>query len=138
MESNSFESYLMPTLTVSNCEAAVMFYKAAFNAVEEFSDLEIPGSGFAVLRIGAALLVVADQSPANGNVSPVEGKGISIRMGLMVADPDVTAQNAIDLGAREIYPVTDQEYGYRLGHIVDPFGHHWEIGRPLKNKQHET
>jgi PhnB protein len=138
MESNSFESYLMPTLTVSNCEAAVVFYKAAFDAVEEFSNLETQGSGLAVLRIGAALIVVADQSPAHGNISPVEGKGISIRMGLMVADPDAMAQKAVDLGAREIYPVIDQEYGYRLGHILDPFGHHWEIGRPLKNKQHGT
>lgn len=86
MESNFFESYLMPTLTVSNCEAAVMFYKAAFDAVEEFSNLETQGSGLAILRIGAALLVVADESPAHG--------------------------------------------------IIDPFGHHWEIGRPLKTKLH--
>jgi PhnB protein len=100
--------------------------------VEIFSNIETPGSGLAVLEIGAAQFVVADESPAHGNISPTGQTVVSIRMGLMVSDPDSLAKRAVELGAREIYPVADQDYGYRLGHLVDPFGHHWEIGRPLK------
>jgi len=48
-----------------------------------------------------------------------------------VPDPDTIAQKALANGATEVYPVADQDYGYRLGHIIDPFGHHWEIGKPL-------
>ena len=55
----------------------------------------------------------------------------SVRMGLMVANSDGIAANAIAAGATEVYPVADQDYGYRLGHIIDPYGHHWEICRPL-------
>jgi uncharacterized glyoxalase superfamily protein PhnB len=43
-----------------------------------------------------------------------------------------------DAGAKEIYPVSDQDYGYRLGHIVDPFGHHWEIFKPLHPKSDQN
>ena len=49
---------------------------------------------------------------------------------LTVADPDAAVQHAIGAGATEVAPVAD-EYGWRVGRIVDPFGHHWEIGRPL-------
>jgi PhnB protein len=52
-------------------------------------------------------------------------------MGLIVANPDAFAASAIAAGATEVYPVADQDYGYRLGHIIDPYGHHWEICRPL-------
>ena len=129
--SDIFKSYLMPTLTVSDCRAAVAFYAAAFGAEIIFADLEIPGAGLAVLSIGAARFIVADESTENGNVSPKTGEPVSIRMGLMVPDPDTIAQQALELGAIEVYPVADQDYGYRLGHIIDPFGHHWEIGWPL-------
>lgn len=52
-------------------------------------------------------------------------------MGLGVADPVALAAQAVKAGAAEIYPVADQDYGYHLGRIKDPFGHHWEICRPL-------
>jgi PhnB protein len=57
--------------------------------------------------------------------------GSAIRMGLIVGDPDAVAANAIMADAAEIYPVANQDYGYLLGRIKDPFGHHWEICRPL-------
>ena len=131
MPKDSFPTYLMPTLTVNDCKAAVAFYKGAFGATEIFSDLETPGSGLAVLAIGDVQLVVADESPEHGNISPNAEAPVSIRMGLMVPDPDTIFKQAMDRGAKQVYAVADQSYGYRLGHLVDPFGHHWEIGRPL-------
>ena len=49
---------------------------------------------------------------------------------LIVEDPDSAVQRAVAAGATEVYPVSE-EHGWRLGRIVDPFGHHWEIGKPL-------
>jgi PhnB protein len=53
-------------------------------------------------------------------------------MVVTVAGPDAVFALAIAAGAMVIYPVADQSYGWRVGRLVDPFGHHWEIGRPLR------
>jgi PhnB protein len=53
-------------------------------------------------------------------------------MVLTVPDPDAMFAKALAAGAREIWPVRE-DYGWRLGRVVDPFGHHWEIGRPLES-----
>ena len=52
-------------------------------------------------------------------------------MVLIVDDPDAAFDKAIAAGASSISPVRDESYGWRIGRIVDPFGHHWEIGKPL-------
>jgi PhnB protein len=49
---------------------------------------------------------------------------------LTVADPDAVFARALAAGAKQVYPVAE-EHGWRLGRVVDPFGHHWEIGRPI-------
>jgi PhnB protein len=128
---SSFRAVIKPTLSVKNGAAAVDFYKKAFNA-EELMRVESPdGEIVAELSIGGAAFYVADESPDHGNFNPDRLGGISIRLGLLVDDPDAVASQAIAAGAIEIYPVADQRYGYRLGHIADPFGHHWEIYCPL-------
>jgi PhnB protein len=127
----SFKAVLKPTLSVKNGAAAIDFYKKAFNAVELMRVTSPDGEVVAELSVGGAAFYLADESPEQGTFSPLSLGGISIRLGLLVADPDAVAQKAITAGATEIYPVADQDYGMRLGHIVDPFGHHWEIYRPL-------
>jgi PhnB protein len=128
---NQFNSFIIPTLSVSNGLAAIDFYQEAFgaNVLSSFTD---NGHTVGELEVQGAKFVVADQSPDHGNYSPdnLDGK-ISVRIGLMVADPDVLAERAIAAGIKVVYPVADQHYGYRLGHFIDPFGHHWEIGKPL-------
>jgi PhnB protein len=52
-------------------------------------------------------------------------------MVLTVEDPDAVFARAIAAGATVVSPVSDQSYGWRVGRLVDPFGHHWEIGKPL-------
>jgi PhnB protein len=52
-------------------------------------------------------------------------------MVLVVADPDAVFSRAVSAGGRAVSPVRDQEYGWRVGRVADPFGHHWEIGKPL-------
>jgi PhnB protein len=73
---------------------------------------------------------VADESPEHANYSPESLGGGSVRMLLITADPAALVARAVAAGARQVAPVTE-EHGWRLGRIEDPFGHHWEIGRPL-------
>jgi PhnB protein len=133
-DNDNYPTAIIPTLSVKNGADAVEFYKKAFEAVELMCITGDDGSVVAELSIGGARFFLADASPEHGNFSPHDLGGISVRMGLLCADPDGMAQRAIAAGATEIYPVADQDYGYRLGHIVDPFGHHWEICRPLSSK----
>lgn len=121
----------LPTLSVRRGAAAVEFYKKAFNAEVLFFIADPDGAVTAQLSIDGVEFLVADESPEYENYSPESLGGNTIRMGLVVADPDAVAAQAVKAGATEIYPVSDQDYGYRLGRIKDPFGHHWEICRRL-------
>ncbi len=122
---------IVPTLTVSNASAAIDFYCQAFGAIVLMRNESPDGHVVAELALGNARIVVADESPEHQHFSPETLKGTPVRIGLQVEDPDSFAQKAIVNGAFEVYPVADQDYGYRLGHIIDPHGHHWEIFKPL-------
>ena len=112
--------------------AAIEFYKAAFGAVEQYrvggSDEHEPV--VAQLAVGDAGFWVADESPAHGNVSPDAAGGATVRLLLIVDDPAAVVARAVAAGATATSPVGD-EHGWRIGRIADPFGHPWEIGRPL-------
>ena len=122
---------IVPTLSVKNASAAIEYYKAAFGAQELMRNTSPDGDVVAELAIGEARFVVADESPDHNNFGPESLGGTPVRIGLQVENPDAVAEEAVRAGAKEIYPVADQHYGYRLGHIVDPFGHHWEIFKSL-------
>jgi PhnB protein len=122
---------IKPVLSVRNGSAAIEFYRKAFGAVELMRVSSPEGAVVAELSVDGANFFLADESPENGNFSPETIGGNSVRMELSVPDPDGVFAKALIAGAKEIYPVADQDYGYRLGRLVDPFGHHWEISRPL-------
>jgi PhnB protein len=83
----------------------------------------------AQLSVGGAEFWVADESPQHQNFSPESVGGGSVRMVMTVEDPDAAFDKAVKAGATVVWPVRN-DYGWRLGRIVDPFGHHWEIGKP--------
>jgi PhnB protein len=122
---------IAPMLSVRRGGAAVEFYTAAFGAETLFRLDGEGGSVVAKLSAGGAHFWVADESPEHKNFSPETLGGATVRMVMVVNDPDRAYQSAIDAGAMVVGPVADQPYGWRLGRLVDPFGHHWEIGRPL-------
>ena len=126
-----FKTAFLPTLSVRRGAAAVEFYRKAFGAEVLFCMADPDGAVVAQLSIDGVQFLVADEVPEYENFSPETLGGGSIRMGLVVADPDKVTKSAVAAGATEIYPVADQDYGYRLGRIKDPFGHHWEICRKL-------
>jgi PhnB protein len=122
---------LYPFLAVRNADAAIAFYVEAFGAsVSE--RLEAPGGVVvAVLEIAGMPFGLATEAPELGTPSPETIGATTVRVSLHVDDPDAVAAQAISAGAREMFPVADQPYGMRQGRVVDPFGHHWLIGRRL-------
>ena len=121
---------IAPMLSVRGGARAVEFYRAAFGAVEVFR-IEAPdGAVVSRLAVQGAEFWVSDESPEHGNFSPESLGGGSVRMVLTVPDPDAMFARALAAGARTVVAVKE-DYGWRLGRVVDPFGHHWEIGRPL-------
>jgi PhnB protein len=123
---------IAPQLSVRHGIEAVEFYKRALGAVELHRVGGIEGQEELVcqLSVGEATFWVADESPEHANHSPESLGGSTVRMLLLVADPAAAQARALAAGATEVRPVAE-EHGWLLGRIADPYGHHWEIGRPL-------
>lgn len=121
---------IAPMLSVRNGAKALEFYEAAFGTRELFRIDGEEGAVVARLSVGEAEFWVADESPEHLNFSPESLGGGSVRMVMTVEDPDDAFAKAVAAGATVIRPVHN-DYGWRLGRIVDPFGHHWEIGKAL-------
>jgi PhnB protein len=125
---------LSPMLSVRRGPKAVEFYQAAFGAEVLFRLDGEHDDVVAQLTIGGAEFWVADESPEHQNFSPESLGGGTVRMVVVVDDPDALFNRAVAAGGTVVSPMTDQPYGWRVGRIVDPFGHHWEIGKPLKKR----
>ncbi len=120
---------IQPELWVDRAAAAVAFYEAAFGAtvvhrVGEGEDI------VAQLTVGDAAFWVAAASPPMKRLSPQAIGGATSRTLLVVDKPEAVVEQAVGAGATETSAVAD-EHGWRIGRIVDPFGHEWEIGRPV-------
>ena len=125
---------LSPLLSVRQDSSAADFYKRAFGAVELFRVENEKGEIVAKMSVDGADFWIADESPEHFNFSPAALGGSSARMVLVVENPDAVFEQAVAAGARQVWPVADQSYRWRVGRIVDPFGHHWEIGKPLADR----
>jgi len=121
---------LTPMLSVRDGAGAVEFYKAAFGAVELYRMEDPSGAVVSRLSLAGAEFWLADESPEHANFSPQSLGGGTVRMILTVPDPDALFAQAIAAGARLVFAV-EEAYGWRVGRVVDPFGHHWEIGHPI-------
>jgi PhnB protein len=120
---------IQPQLWIDRAAAAVAFYEAAFGA----RVLHQVGDGdeiVAQLTIGGAAFWVSSGGRDGPRFSPNAIGGATGRTLLVVDDPDAVFTQAVEAGATPASEVTD-EHGWRLGRIFDPFGHEWEIGRPL-------
>jgi PhnB protein len=120
---------IQPELWVDAPSEAVTFYETAFGA----SVLHRVGEGddiVAQLAVDDAVFWVAGASVTMRRLSPRAIDGATSRTLLVVDDPESVVRRAVAAGATESSPVSN-EHGWRLGRIVDPFGHEWEIGLPL-------
>ena len=125
---------IAPLLSVRHGKRALAFYMAAFGATDTFKIEDPAGAIVATLSVNGAEFWIADESPEHKNFSPESLGGGSVRMILTVPDPDAMFARAIAAGATQVVPV-ENNYGWRLGRLVDPFGHHWEIGHPLARSE---
>ncbi|MDB6053242.1 MAG: Glyoxalase/bleomycin resistance protein/dioxygenase [Verrucomicrobiales bacterium] len=116
-------------LSVRRGLEAIEFYKSAFAAQELFR-VENDGSVVVRFSVDGAEFWVADESPSHSNFSPETLHGGTVRMILSTENPRALFDQAIAAGATVVWPVAEQ-YGWLLGRLVDPFGHHWEIGKEL-------
>jgi len=119
---------IAPMLSVRNGAKAVEFYQAAFGAGVIFRIDDDKGHVVARLSVGEAEFWVADESPEHKNFSPETLRGSTVRMVMIVAD--AAFNRAVAAGAAVVRPVANR-HGWREGRVVDPYGHHWEIGKPL-------
>ena len=120
---------IQPELWVDNPGAAIAFYQEAFGArvmhrVGDGDDI------VAQVSVGDAAFWVASASSAMKRFSPKQIDGTTSRTLLVVDDPEHVVAQAVAAGATESSSVRD-EHGWHLGRIIDPFGHEWEVGRPL-------
>jgi PhnB protein len=122
----------IPMLTVKDASSAADFYRRAFGA-EEVSRAAAPTGQLVIeLVLQGQRFFAVDENPAAFNVSPGSLGATTVRLSLVVDDPDALAAQVVAAGGRMIFPVGDQPYGMRQGRVADPEGHHWLIGRPLE------
>jgi PhnB protein len=119
-------------LSVRRGREAVEFYEAAFGATEIYrvGGTDDHEAVVSQLAVGETSFWVADEAPEHANFSPESLGGSTTRLLLVVDDPEAVVERAVVLGARAVVPVA-VAHGWLLGRIEDPFGHHWEIGKPL-------
>lgn len=134
------QNSLAPWLEIPDGPRALTFYKSAFDATETYRYDNDEG-GF-VVRLnanGAEFWLSYDGPKASGeavsanasvyaNANPLAGN--NLRLILTVPDPDAAFAKVIAAGATQVYAVSEG-HGWRIGRLIDPFGLHWEIGRPL-------
>ena len=118
---------IAPWLSVKDATEALAYYGAAFGAIE-LERLEDEAGDVVVAQLsieGADFWIQTDAAS-----TPAALNGRSVRMILTVDDPDSVFASALAAGATEVAPVSEG-YGWRIGRVADPSGHHWEIGRKL-------
>lgn len=120
---------ISPWLSVRNSTKAIEFYTSAFGAVEAYRLEDPDGNAVVKLSINGAEFWISD-SPSGSKTLETHGGG-AIRMILTVENPDAVFSKALEAGATEVFPVSE-EHGWRVGRIADPFGLHWEIGRQVE------
>ena len=122
-----------PYLICKNAEAAIEFYKKAFGAVELFRIGEPGMVGHAEMKIGNAIIMLADEHPQMQFTGPATRGGTTVHLHVYLKDVDAQVAKALKAGARLVRPIKDQFYGDRLGTIEDPFGHVWHLATRVED-----
>ena len=129
LKSERYKTNIAPWLSVSNVEEAINYYQDAFGVVKVYCLNDDNGKPVvAQLSLGGADFWIQEDPDSSPDTV---GRG-SFRMIVTVKDPDSMFEQALVAGATEVAPVSEG-YGWRVGRVADPFGYHWEIGKPLSN-----
>ena len=123
-----------PYLVIRDAAKAIEFYKKAFGAQVRFT-MPTPDGKVAhgEIQIGDSIIMIADENPDWGVISPQTLNGSASSVFLYVPDVDATFKQAIAAGATEAMPVADMFWGDRYGKVVDPFGHRWDLATHVED-----
>jgi PhnB protein len=129
---------ITPHVVVRDAARAVDWYTNVLGA-EERLRIPVPdGRLMSVeLRFGDSTVMLADEFPEMGIVSPQTLGGTYMALHLMVEDVDGVWQRALDAGAEVFRPLQDSFWGERGGQVIDPFGHRWGLAQHLRVVSHE-
>jgi uncharacterized glyoxalase superfamily protein PhnB len=130
---------LTPYLICRNAASAIEYYKKAFGAVQKGDVMAGPEGKVmhAEVRIGDSLIMVADEFPEWGSLSPQSIGGSGMGLHIYVEDVDAAFDKAIGAGGIVEMPVADMFWGDRYGKLVDPFGHKWSVATHVKDTSME-
>ena len=125
-------------IVVRDAARAADWYRAVFGA-EERGRVEVPGGKLMQLelRLGDSAVMLADEFPELGVLSPLSIGGTATVLHVSTDDVDAVWQRALDGGAEVRQPLQDVFWGERYGQITDPFGHRWGIAKRLREVPHE-
>jgi uncharacterized glyoxalase superfamily protein PhnB len=125
---------LSPHLICAGAAKAIDFYKKAFGATE---NMRLPGKDgrlmHASVQVNGACVMLVDEMPEWGALSPKSLKGTPVTVHLNVDDVDAFVKRAVKAGATVVMPVADMFWGDRYGVIEDPFGHRWSIATHVRD-----
>lgn len=126
---------LTPYITVRDARRALDFYEEAFGAVRVGPMLTLPNGAIvhAEIQIGDATLMLSEENPDWGSVSPATLGDTPVRIALHVNDADAAFARATKAGAEVVFPLNNQFYGERSGRLRDPFGHLWIVGQRIED-----
>jgi PhnB protein len=126
-----------PYLVVDDAAKAIDFYKEAFGAEEKYR-LPMGGKiGHAEIKIGDSFVMLADEFPEMGHLSPKARGGTTVSLLIYLDNVDTAFQRAKDAGATEAKALQDQIWGDRMGTLTDPFGHQWSLATHIEDVSEE-
>lgn len=131
-------STITPHLVVRDAARAAEWYSSVFGA-EERGRLEVPGDKLMQLELwfGETQVMLADEFPDLGVLSPLSLGGTATVLHLSTVDADAVWRRALEIGAEVRQPLHDAFWGERYGQITDPFGHRWGIAQRIRDVPRE-
>jgi PhnB protein len=126
-----------PYLVLDDAAKAIEFYKKAFGAEEKYRLPMGDRIGHAEIKIGDSFVMLADEFPEMGHLSPKSRGGTTVSLLIYLDNVDTAFQRAIQTGATETKPLENQLWGDRMGTLTDPFGHQWSLATHVEDVSEE-
>jgi PhnB protein len=129
---------LSPYLCVDGAARAIDFYTEVLGASLKMRMDGPDGTiGHAELALGDSIVMLADEYPDMGVLSPTRVGGTPVTLHTYVEDVDAVFERAVASGAKVLRPVENQFYGDRSGQFEDPFGHRWSVASHVEDVSEE-